>query len=70
VLANKEDAVGGRKRLASFRLSRPIKERLEKYAGRRGLSMTAVLELLIRENCLTTKEEKEWMKSLKLPSVF
>jgi len=32
--------------------------------------MTAVLELLIRENCLTPKEEKEWMKSLKLPSVF
>lgn len=46
------------KELSSFKLNRKMKKRLAAFARRKRVTMTAVLEALIDQYCLTYKEEK------------
>lgn len=46
------------KELSSFKFERKTKKRLAAFARRKRVTMTAVLEALIDQYCLTYKEEK------------
>ena len=45
------------KELSSFKFDKATKKRLSRFAKRKRVTMTAVLEALIEKYCLTYKEE-------------
>jgi hypothetical protein len=46
------------KELSSFKFTQQTKKRLHRFARRKRVTMTAVLEAMIEKYCLTYKEEK------------